>query len=110
MDVDGSFNIFINDEEACDLLEIERWYSGKGGQAFESFLRAYKEALERLALFPKAYQKIYLEFRKAPIKRFPYAIIYEVHTHLKEVEIMAIFHTHRNPYQLEQRLTNGDND
>jgi len=51
---------------------------------------------------PELYAKVHEEYRRALVRRFPYAIFYE-YTGGK-VFIYSIFHTSRNPKKWRNRL------
>jgi len=51
--------------------------------------------LTRIAVFPEAYQKIFGEFRRAPIHRFPFAVAYRMSD--TAILVDAVFPTRSNP-------------
>ena len=51
------------------------------------------EALTRISRHPAAYPIVYPQLRRAVVRRFPFAIFYE----LDSIQVVAIFHSRRNP-------------
>ena len=61
-----------------------------------------KKSLELINLNPKLYPKKYdthLQF--APVKVFPFIVVYWFDENLKTVFVTSIFHTNRNPEKFE---------
>ena|SRR5215210_4473729 len=82
-------------QEAYDYYERQR--SGLGNQ----FLLAVRRTLALVEKTPLLYPKIRKEVRRAPVPRFPYAILY-----LAEPEntvVVACFHGRRNPKRWHSR-------
>ncbi len=52
-------------------------------------------AIERVVSYPKAWQIIDNDIRRALVKRFPYGILYS--SEAEEIFIVAVMHLHRDP-------------
>jgi plasmid stabilization system protein ParE len=82
-------------QEAYDYYEQQR--PGLGHQ----FLLAVRRTLAAVEKTPLLYPKIRKEVRRAPVRRFPYTILY-----LAEPEntvVIACFHGRRNPKRWHSR-------
>lgn len=78
-------------EEATDYYEIRR--KGLG----QLFLLSIKDTFKILSHNPFTYIKIYKEFRRALTKKFPYALFYKIDETKKEVIILRVLSTYREP-------------
>lgn len=82
--------------DACD------WYEKQQKGLSLRFRNAVESSLESISLNPNLYPKkygTYLHF--APIRKFPYLIIYRHDTQMNEIVVTSIFHTKRNPGKFE---------
>ena len=70
-------------------------YKQKGlGDKFEKTLNAYLDILE---INPLQFRTSYKNFKEVIIQEFPFIIIFYVLKTKKEVIIMSVFHTSKNP-------------
>ena len=62
-------------------------------------LEEFQSTCDRIAEFPRPYriveQEIGSDIRRAPVRRFPYGVFYEVE--LDRVIVLAFFHAKRDP-------------
>jgi plasmid stabilization system protein ParE len=78
-------------------MRVDGWGSAR------SFLGSLDACTERVRRQPMLYPVVYETYRRALIRRFPYAIFFE---YLEEtVTIYAVFHTARDPGKWRQRLS-----
>lgn len=77
--------------------EAVLWYRQKSEQAAENFVLAVESQLDILRKAPDRYRKTYRDFREAPIKKYPYCIVYLVDDMDRSVIISSIYHYKRNP-------------
>jgi len=76
--------------EASDFYDIE--CPGLGSD----FIDEIQKTLVHLSSFPDASPLIRSRVRKIPLHRFPYWLIYSVHSN--EVRILAVAHQKRRPF------------
>lgn len=88
-------------EARDDLSEAYAWYESRRTGLGEEFLTCFEASLHKLARTPSAYSKVYKEFRRAIIRRFPYSIFYEFDG--ATVTVFAVFHSSRNPSKWKGR-------
>jgi len=82
--------------DACD------WYEKRQKGLSARFRAEIKKSLDLINLNPKLYPKKYkTELQFAPVKIFPFIIVYWFDENLKTVFVTSIFHTKRNPDEFE---------
>ena len=84
---------FVLEAEA-DLYAAEQWYGGPSAPAARAFLRALHARLADIQRFPQSYQLIYRTLRRAPLRRYPYVIIYRIER--ERIVVVSIFHVRRD--------------
>jgi len=57
--------------------------------------------MESIRRHPEMYPVIHESYRRSLIRRFPYAVFYEVEN---AITVYAVFHTSRDPDKWRQRL------
>lgn len=93
----------IAPEAELDIAEAYRWYEGRRTGLGEEFLSSADACLEGIRRWPEMYTVVHQTFRRALIRRFPYAVFYE-HSDGKAT-IYAVFHTARSPEKWKSRLS-----
>ncbi len=98
-----SFIVRVEPEARADLLAAFEWYeSQQDGLGFE--LAASAEAtFSLLERSPEIYQTVYKDFRRAPIRRFPFALFYFVEE--KSARVVGVFHYRRDPDGWKERIS-----
>ena len=71
------------------------WYESQLTGLGESFLKDLEQTNKKLLANPTFYTTLDKGFRRIPLKRFPYIVIYELLG--REIIVYAVFHTSRNP-------------
>jgi plasmid stabilization system protein ParE len=90
-----------------DLSEAIAWYDERRaslGDEFESF---FYSSVQRIKTNPLIHGKVYRDFRRHVLKRFPYSVYYRVHKH--EIILTLVFHLARNPKTLRRILRSREN-
>lgn len=100
-----TYRLLTRPEAEIDILEATRWYGGHERGLGREFLRALRAATAPLRRNPLLYQIVEGEARRLLLRRFPYAIIYEIHG--SDVVILACLHFSRDPQDWERRLSGG---
>jgi plasmid stabilization system protein ParE len=93
--------LIFTPEAEIDLSEAYDWYEGRRVGLGEEFLSSVEACLEGIKRFPAMYAVVHDDFRRALIRRFPYAVLYE-HTEIV-VTVYAVFHTSRDPDKWRRR-------
>jgi plasmid stabilization system protein ParE len=83
-------------EEAFDYYESQR--AGRG----VTFTEQVQEVFERIAATPELHAVVLTDVRRAVVPRFPYIVLYR--SDGKRVEVIAVFHTSRDPSVWQARV------
>ncbi|MBI4825505.1 MAG: type II toxin-antitoxin system RelE/ParE family toxin [Nitrospirae bacterium] len=89
-----------------DVINGYFWYESKSRGLGEDFLRMFyayaNEILWNLLHYPKVYQN----FRRRLLRRFPYAIYFEIEN--DQIIVFGLFHCARNPQAINAELENRE--
>lgn len=89
-------------EAQTDIGEAFAWYESQRGGLGEEFLSCVDACIQKICRTPEIYAKVYKEYRRALVRRFPYAIFYECAG--ETIVIYCVFHTSRDPRKWRDRL------
>lgn len=89
-------------EAEFDLDEAYAWYESQRVGLGEDFLRRVDACLQSIRRRPLMYAIVEENYRRAIVRRFPYAIFYEYVD--DRITIYAVFHSARDPNKWKQRL------
>ncbi len=85
-----------------DLEDGYAWYEKRRPGLGEEFLSCVDACFEGIRRDPERHERIFEDYRRALVRRFPYAVFYE---HSKTaVTVYAILHTSRSPAKWRTRL------
>lgn len=85
-----------------DLADAYTWYEQRRLGLGEEFLSCVDACIETIRRAPELYASMHGAYRRALVRRFPYAIFYEYEAHT--VSIYGILHTARHPGKWRERL------
>ena len=94
----------LTPEAELDLDEAYSWYQTQAPGRAAGFLPAVDRCIASIRRNPEAYQLVDPTVRRALLRRFPYAVFYEVRA--IEVVVYAVFHCAGNP-RVWKRRRNG---
>ena len=86
-----------------DIAEAYGWYERQRPGLGEEFLSCLDACIQRICRQPLGYSVVFESYRRALVRRFPYAVFYEFEGN--EVTVYALFHTARNPMKWRERLS-----
>ncbi len=89
-----------------DLTAGYDWYESRAIGLGEEFLRMFYACANQIMDSPLAHPRVFGEFRRCLLRRFPYAIYYI--TAEKQVVVYGIFHCARNPVTISENLRERD--
>ena len=95
--------LFLAPEAESDIAEAYEWYESRRVGLGEEFLTSVDACLQGIWRWPEIYAVVHGEFRRALIRRFPYAVFYEQSE--TTVTVYAVFHTSRDPEKWRHRLS-----
>jgi plasmid stabilization system protein ParE len=96
---------FLPDVEE-DVIAGYTWYEGKVPRLGEEFLRMFYASASEILRSPLLYPKVYQEFRRRLLRRFPYAIYFRIER--SEIIVFGLFHCARDPRTIKARLRRRD--
>jgi plasmid stabilization system protein ParE len=93
----------IASEAARDIDEAYGWYERQRAGLGEEFLSCVDARIEAICRMPEICEKVFEDYRRGLVRRFPYAIFYEYSG--GTVTVYCVFHTARDPEKWRQRLS-----
>ncbi len=94
--------LILAPEAEVDVAEAYAWYERRRVGLGEEFLSSVDACLEGIRRQPQMYPLVHEMYRRALIRRFPFAIFYEYAE--AKVTVYAVFHTSRDAEKWRQRL------
>ncbi|MBP2294506.1 type II toxin-antitoxin system RelE/ParE family toxin [Azospirillum rugosum] len=85
-----------------ELFDAIDWYESRRPGLGQRFADEVGALTERMAASPQQFPVIRQNIRKAPVRSFPYRLIFR--TTLDIVQVIACFHTSRSPMTWQSRL------
>ncbi len=86
-----------------DLDESIKHYEEIDKNLKEKFIKELDFTFNQIKLNPKLYPLVTTYSHKKVMQKFPYIVYYTIYDNT--INILAIFHTSRNPYTLKKRLS-----
>lgn len=80
-----------------DLKEVALWYNRASEGLGIIFLKEIRKEVNQIVKNPLAYEIRYATIRIAFLSKFPYGIHFEYLEKENQINILAVFHTSRNP-------------
>ncbi len=97
-----TYNLVFLPEVEEDVIAGYTWYEGKSRGLGEEFLRIFYACAGELLRNPLLYPKVYIEFRRRLLRRFPYAIYFMVEN--TQIVVLGLFHCARDPRTIKVKL------
>jgi len=94
--------LIIAPEAQQDIDGAYSWYEDRRPGLGEEFLSCVDAGIQTISRIPELYAKVHEEYRRALVRRFPYAIFYEYNG--GKVIVYSIFHTSMDPRKWRSRL------
>jgi plasmid stabilization system protein ParE len=92
---------FIPEADA-ELTEARQWYSHHRQDLDLEFMQCIDGVLARVVSNPHSFPVVYRNLRRAVVRRFPFAVLYEVTAN--EIQVVVVFHSRRNPEVWKSRV------
>lgn len=89
-----------------DVFNGYVWYETKSRGLGEDFLRMFYASANEIPWNPLLYPKVYKDFRRRLIRRFPYAIYFTIEN--DQIIVFGFFHCARNPQVAKTTLQNRE--
>ena len=84
-----------------ELVAAAAWYESQQPNLGARFLLEVEDAVSRVQVQPLLYQALDGDVRRAPIRVFPYALIFRVQR--AQCVVLAVMHLHREPGYWRER-------
>ena len=91
------FTLKLLEEADLEFQDAALWYEMKSKGLGERFIDTITKKLETIQEHPERYPKRKNLFREAPIRIFPFIVVYTFYRREKKVIVSSIFHTRKNP-------------
>jgi plasmid stabilization system protein ParE len=95
--------LILAPEADLDIAEAYAWYENRRAGLGEEFLSSVEACIEGIRRHPEICARVYETYRRALVRRFPYAVFYEYEPNTA-LTVYAIFHTSRDPDKWRERL------
>ncbi len=97
-----TYPLTIQPEAEADLAAAFCWYEEQRSGLGLEFLDCVEEVWKRISSTPELHAATYRGVRQALVRRFPYVVCYLFESN--EVEVIAVFHGHRDPKSWQSRV------
>ena len=97
-----SYSLLFRPEVEDDAISGYAWYEKKAAGLGEEFLRVFYACAREIPRNPLLYRKVYKDFRRRLLRRFPYAIYFRIQK--QQVVLFGLFHCSRDPAILKEEL------
>jgi plasmid stabilization system protein ParE len=97
-------DLIFTTEAEQDLTEAGDWHENQRRGRGARLLARVADTIAAVRRTPKAFTALRGEYRKAPVYRFPYVVVYRHDGEAGVVTVYAVFHTSQNPEKLLERL------
>jgi plasmid stabilization system protein ParE len=94
--------LLLAPEVEQDIGEAYRWYEERRRGPGEEFLSCIDACLQRICRTPEQHAKVHEDYRRALVRRFPYAVFYEYAR--GTATVYSVCHTARDPQKWRSRL------
>lgn len=92
----------LESEAVEDLAQSYEYYENQKEGLGEEFAKEVKNKITKIVRKPDSYSAFYKETRKAPIKKFPFNLLYIIGG--TNISIIGIWHKSRDPKKMQGRI------
>ena len=97
-----TLNVIARSSAENDITEAIKWYDKQLLGLGTRFLNDIDQTINLIKDNPKIYSKVYKNFRRALLNKFPFGIYYVLES--SKVVIIAVYHEKRNPKSWKKRV------
>ncbi len=91
-------------EAQADVEDAYLWYEEQSLGLGMEFLRCVEAVLQSIQRTPQIYPVVHETYRRALVRRFPFAIFYEIDEAANRCVVYSVFHCSQNPTKWRRRL------
>jgi len=99
------YKVELSSEAENDFDNSYEYYAKKGEKVADNFYKQINSGLETIAKNPHGFQRAFKNIRRYVILKNPFVIYYRIENMI--IQVIAIFHTSRNPKIWKQRTENN---
>ncbi len=96
------FDLFYDPIAIIEITEAAKWYNLQQEGLGDQFISEVEQLAFYIGLNPLLFPQKLISIRQAPLKRFPYVILFLVED--KQVFITSVFNCHQNPGKKKFRI------
>ncbi len=85
-----------------DVITGYVWYEAKSKGLGDDFLRIFYDAAKKIKWNPLLYSKVYRDFRRCLIRKFPYVVYFTMKN--EQIIVFGLFHCARHPQAVQAAL------
>ena len=97
-----NYELIVRSDAEKDITEIVLWYETKLKGLGNRFITSLDATFQSIQRNPGIYPKVYKEFRRALLPRFPYGVFYIIENHY--IIIFAVINGKRKPNTWKNRI------
>lgn len=98
--------VILRPAAELDLAAARDWYNLRRPGLGDHFLDAASAAAHFIAEHSETYQVLHRDVRRAPLRHFPYGLLFRVYPDV--IIVVAVFHVRRDPKIWQHRLAADD--
>ena len=91
-----AYNIVLKKRALENLWEAMDYYEKQSSGLEKRLMNEFFNRLNDLREHPERYGPIYKHFRRIPLKKFPYKIVFAIDEPRKRVVVLVLWHERRN--------------
>ena len=92
-----SYKIVLLQRAKIEIKDAYDWYENKANGLGDKFLIVLEKYKSLIVANPKLFKCTYKSFREVPLQTFPFLLVYHIDEIKKEIIIVSVFHSSRNP-------------
>ena len=96
------YSVFNKPEAESDIFQAVEWYESRQLNLGIRFLDHIEKLYSSLEINPYIFPEKYASVRQAPLKYFPYVVLYKIES--RKVFVLAVFNCRQNPLKKKPRL------
>lgn len=97
-----NFELYFLPQVEQDVTSAMAWYNEKASNLGSEFRRTFLAQAAEVGRSPKQYRRVHGKFRRALLRRFPYAMYFQQEE--QRVVVFGVFHTARDPLWVNANL------
>ena len=99
-----AYQLQVNRQAETDVEEAIDWYEAQSNGLGIEFLIEFLALADSISQKPTFFTLKSPPYRRALMKKFPYAIYYAINDSQQEVAVLSVWHVKLDPEKLKRRL------